>query len=787
MISLMCVTSCGIMTTLTSCTDDDNKNSSKPEEQDVKELLKGSWFCDFDGVADVDFMGASYNFGDGGKANVGFFFFSEERDEYMSMDLGFTYRALSSVQAGGRKLHQIELTPTAETLRELHLDESLQKPDTMLMEISEDWLRLVSDVELAEPINYEGMAYDFANICTRGTFDINSFDKAKTKEYLAKLMQDDDDTENQAAQISRRASRSQTSTGRNLNEWMKDLPDSRQVRDLMLPGSHDCGTFGLRGDYMTTFGKTQMLDYTGQFYSGSRVFDLRTRSVDKTGVFDNYIFHDMMDCNRTLESALNDIKKCLKDNPSEGVIITIKGEGNQLTNFIDGKADWMNKNFWDGHTLAGSILGQFVKGTLNEMFRDGIICNIDYTELNKTGTTNRAAVLVKKIFYDSGMLAKFNREMEMEDLRGKALVVFQDYGDPSEGWGVLGDHVALSKGGKYFTPDGSASTAVYEQNDWDQEKDQTEDQYVAVKNEAFNEMLMGCNDDKRGFNWIINACNGYFLDGGTFFPDYITYASRVYPVMAANVEAARYSRGMCIMDYMGCDYVPHAPILEIFTAWRTYKTIGSVFLSLFTQDREYFVKMFKMNYQAALESAPRCNTFARQLTEAMVERNFSKSEESALDRKIIATSGTNSKGNESYNQLFDGDLNTKWCVNKKDKSWDGVMIKGDKVWGVEFHTIAPVRPVGFTLYTGNDTSIFPKRNPKKWGLVGKLNKDDAWTHIAWYESDGNYALPSDKNRSPVYMPFNGSNIPWKMQYFRFEVYSNLGDDCVQFAELELNY
>jgi hypothetical protein len=713
------------------------------------------------------------------------FFYDEESDAYLPLTLDFNCRSLSSVQVGSHKLHQIELSLTPEALKELKMDESQLIADTLYFESKGGDLRMMSDVALAEPLVHEWQTYDFATIYERGTFDINSLDKAKTKEFIASLKEDAEEKQN-----ARKARTRASSSGRNMSEWMKDIPGDTKVRDLLLPGSHDCGTHGMRNpngytsQYMTTFGKTQLLDLSDQFAWGSRVFDLRARYVSKKEASDTYIFHDLFYCDVTLEQELKSIKKCLENHDSEGVIITIKGEDNVVANFMDDRAKEVEEKF-SGYGITTQLL---LSAFLNDCFKDAILFNIDYSDLDKNVTTYQTMLLVRDILYESGKLAKFDPDMTMDDLRGKALVILQDYDYPDGRLGDIDQYIALTKGDKYVSADGKVSVGVASQNDWDQEDNQTEDAYVESKNKQFKEMLTDCNNEKNAGKWIVNACNGYFRDGGINIPDYITYASRVYPVMAANVEATPGSRGICIQDYVGCEQVTHVPFFGIITFWNSWVDLGGLIWAGLTGDITKFLKVFNYCYWAAVEDTPQRNTYSRQLTEAMVERNFTNSDEArAAARKIVATSGTFTKGkaHESYNQLFDGNLQTKWCVNKKDKDWDGVMIKGDECWGVEFQTVAPVSPVGFTLYTGNDTSVFPKRNPKKWGLVGKLNKDDKWTHIAWYESSTK-SIPKT-NCTPVYMPLNGSKIPPKMQYFRFEVYSNLGDDCIQFSEFEFNY
>jgi len=789
---------CGTMTTLTSCSEKtDNPVPVPPsniEDEEVADLLKGSWIYDIDGDPDVDFMGATYTFGDEGKVTAGFYYFDKNKDDYLTADLGFTYRALSSVQAGSRKLHQIIMSPTAETLKELHLDGSPSLTDTLFVEVIGKKLRLMEDVDEAEPYVYEGVTYDFATVFKRGTVDVSSFDKAKVKEFIAQIKKEMAVLEEQNAQQTRSASKAKTrfasSTGRDLSKWMKDIPGSTKVRDLMLPGSHDSGTYGLRGVYMTTFGKTQIEGLESQFDFGCRVFDLRTRSVKKNGEFDNYIFHDMMDCQTSLEDALYNIKMSLNDNPSEGVIITIKCEGNQVSNAINDFTDWLDENVYSKVDFLGKAPKTLLKEFMNKFFSNTGLVKVDYTGLSKARTTDRTVELVKNMFHGSGMLAQFKSDMTMDDLRGKALVILQDYETPHSGWEGLDDYIALSKNNKFFTPNEKVSVGVKEQNNWDQEEDQSQDAYVVEKSKQFKDMLQESTKPENADKWIVNACNGYFRDGGTCFPDYVTYASRTYPLMLADVETTPGCRGICILDYVGQEYVDHAYLLKVFTGWRAIKDFAAAAVGAIAGKSAPFIQMFTANYWAAINDCPNRNTNARQLMEAMIERNFTNGEIRNRDRQIIPTGGAYTKRSESYEKLFDDDRNTKWCVDEDDKDWNGHFMD-DKIWACEFHTVAPVSPIGYTLYAGNNAKRYPKRNPRKWGLLAKLNKNDKWTKISWREYDkdgGRYAVPAEDLKPTKMIPFNAdwTHLP-KMQYFRFEVYSNLGDDYLQLSEFVLNY
>jgi hypothetical protein len=90
---------------------------------------------------------------------------------------------------------------------------------------------------------------------------------------------------------------------------------------------------------------------------------------------------------------------------------------------------------------------------------------------------------------------------------------------------------------------------------------------------------------------------------------------------------------------------------------------------------------------------------------------------------------------EDIDCLFDSDLFTKYCVT---------LGKGGGWWGqpqtpadveITFSLKEAASLSGYTFVTGNDTSMFPERNPSSWVLYGKgadgeyvvLQKSDADT------------------------------------------------------------
>lgn len=781
---------------MTGCVDssiDNPVTPLTPNETVFAEQVKGTWIYDIDGIKDVDYMGISFTFGDDGKVTMGFFYYAEEIDDYFPLDLGYTYRCLNTVQVNGKTLFQIEMTPTAETIELMRKfsggepwDPSFEESSAFYVEATGDELRFLDNTELATPYTVGEQAYDMAVVFKYGTYDISSFDKAKAKEFTAQIREEMEQMgkgEEQPTVQSQRARKAPATSagGRTLKTWMKDIPDTTKVRNLLLPGAHDCGSFGMEGGYMTTFGKTQMVNLYDQFAWGTRVFDLRTRQTK--GV--NRIYHDMISCNITLEDALFSIKNSLKENPTEGAVITIKGEGNEANNGIKSVGEWIAQYL--GSDIGGSVR-TVAEYTLNKYLTDARIFTLDYTVLDKVGTTKETVRLLETMFYNDGMLAKFEPDMTMKDLRGKALVILQDYDDGGLGWGSIGNHVALSKNHKYFTPSGSASVEVTEQNNWDQESNQTETAYVDQKDAEFKAKLQESTTAEKADMWVVNACNGFFLDGGTKLPDYITFASREYPRMIASVAATPGSRGMCIQDYVGCDYVRHAPLFKLFTFYRGWISSGAVILqtitSTLTQDETNYVRMVIINnFLAALEDAPKNNTYGQKLTEAIIERNFSDKVQSAVTLVPYNGNFTEGKGHESYKQIFDGDPQTKWCMENTKRKY--LFFKKYIDCFAEFRTTEPVSPKGFTITTASDTEVFPGRNPVDFMLWGKKKADDDYELIDSRTLD----LPKKNCASKSYSFIYGGTHISGMQYFRISIMSNEDIDSgwMQFSEFDFTY
>lgn len=75
-------------------------------------------------------------------------------------------------------------------------------------------------------------------------------------------------------------------------------------------------------------------------------------------------------------------------------------------------------------------------------------------------------------------------------------------------------------------------------------------------------------------------------------------------------------------------------------------------------------------------------------------------------------------GSESYEKLFDGNPQTKWCVVSRDAGW----------W-VTFKTEQLVSVKSLNLTTGDDTQTYSGRNPQRLRLLGRVAETDEWTTL----------------------------------------------------------
>jgi 1-phosphatidylinositol phosphodiesterase len=107
------------------------------------------------------------------------------------------------------------------------------------------------------------------------------------------------------------------------SQWMKTIRDDVQLSEMALPGTHDSATFQVTWyPVYKDVVETQSLGFDKQLEYGIRVFDLRIRRTgDALALHHGAAFLDRM-----LGSALEAIKRFLRDNPSETVLIRVSDE-----------------------------------------------------------------------------------------------------------------------------------------------------------------------------------------------------------------------------------------------------------------------------------------------------------------------------------------------------------------------------------------------------------------------------------------------------------------------------
>ena len=153
-------------------------------------------------------------------------------------------------------------------------------------------------------------------------------------------------------------------------DWMKDISDERKLEDIVIPGSHDSGTYG-----MNWLGCTQSYSIKEQLYSGSRYLDLR---INKKSEDEFVMYHGILN-GTTLTANMKDIKDFIKDYPTETLLLDF----------------------------------QHFKGDAQEDVKDYLDLNFNKENLLVTNTTE-----LNDLEYVSSL--------KMKDVRGKCRVFFGD-------------------------------------------------------------------------------------------------------------------------------------------------------------------------------------------------------------------------------------------------------------------------------------------------------------------------------------------------------------------------
>lgn len=118
-------------------------------------------------------------------------------------------------------------------------------------------------------------------------------------------------------------------------------------------------------------------------------------------------------------------------------------------------------------------------------------------------------------------------------------------------------------------------------------------------------------------------------------------------------------------------------------------------------------------------------------------------------------------GNEGVANLFDGNLQTKYCVP-------------DPAPTIAWRMTEPTEISSYTLTTAND---LPARDPKSWVLEGS-NDESEWTIVDNVENGG---LPEERFGTREFF----CDSPAKYRYYRLAIRENKGEGITQFSEITL--
>lgn len=597
------LTLCGTTTVMTSCSDDDSTTSGSTPSQEIDEQLLGSWTMDVDGIDSLDLATLDLRFNKDQTMQLVINCYNAESDGYLSVPINASYHAIDPKDINGTTAKGLEVTLDAD---------SLVEKDTLYYQVDGGKFILKAEGE-AEDELFGDMTF------SNGATDTATMDKKTAKEFIQlyqKLLAEYDanqDTTVTKATLANIGSRATSSTGHERHKWMEDIPDDRMVCQLLIPGTHDAATFGLP-DWMLTLGRTQMLNWSRQFAVGIRAFDIRTRQFNKS----TYLFHSMLNCNIWFGEALDDIADLLKANPSEGIVLLVSGESNDM-----GSSDkW--------HEVFNGLL-QMLPASLNA------------DKLHMEETTKENLRLIEEKLKKPGLLAKYSPDMKMKDLRGKALVWLVNQPDNwdlnNSAYDNLRDYLAVEKNGNIYSLDGS-SVKLLKQNDWECPDNKTKEQFAEDKGNKFDNLLKETTADRNGAYWCYNAANAYYKELSKI-PDYVTFARMGYPKFINSLKNNPGGRGIVVQDFAWQDDIRRVDALSFFEICGTcavflapinfvdsaVRGLVNSFLNLFGSKKRW-ENNYVINariwaaYKALQLFAPSQNTHGRELTDTMVESNF---------------------------------------------------------------------------------------------------------------------------------------------------------------------
>ena len=104
--------------------------------------------------------------------------------------------------------------------------------------------------------------------------------------------------------------------------WMASIPDTVNITDLSIPGTHDTMTYNIGSETL----QCQNWPLSVQLRAGIRYFDIRARLRDD----ELHIYHGSGYTGYSFEDVLKDMFAFLEDSPSETIIMRLKEESTPL-------------------------------------------------------------------------------------------------------------------------------------------------------------------------------------------------------------------------------------------------------------------------------------------------------------------------------------------------------------------------------------------------------------------------------------------------------------------------
>ncbi|MGN0539636.1 MAG: dockerin type I repeat-containing protein [Candidatus Fimenecus sp.] len=136
--------------------------------------------------------------------------------------------------------------------------------------------------------------------------------------------------------------------------------------------------------------------------------------------------------------------------------------------------------------------------------------------------------------------------------------------------------------------------------------------------------------------------------------------------------------------------------------------------------------------------------------------------------------GSGGFSGEGHENLFDGDVTTKWCVSMSAKLY------------VVFKTDSPVFVSGYDITTANDNDENYGRNPKSWTLYGcndyTADGGSSWVPINSVTDDNTL---QDFNYTKYGYVFEKETTAY--QYYKLEITANQGAEVMQMSEFALTF